>query len=120
MPDLGEGHSFPVYWSPTRASKQAVWSGAIREPLSEKVDGKQTNLRGVLGVFVASTVQAVFYSAIGEELSRETLQATDPREVVHLEKMVPLPAKAFRVSVRLLDAEGQKRGLPGNAILEPR
>lgn len=120
MLDPGEGHSFPVYWSPTRASKQAVWSGAIREPPSEKLDGKQINLRGVLGVLVAGTVEAVFYSAIGEELSRETLQALNPGELVHLEKMVPLPAKAFRVSVRLLDAEGQKRGLPGNAILEPR
>ncbi len=41
---------------------------------------------------------------------------TDPREVVHLEKTVDLPAEAFRVSVFLQDGDGQNRGFLGNVF----
>ena len=48
----------------------------------------------------------------------DQLQPVDPRQVVRLDKTVPLPADAFRVSVRLVDAEGQNRGFLGNVILK--
>jgi hypothetical protein len=55
---------------------------------------------------------------MGEELSRENLQAVDPREVVKLDKSVPVPDGAFRVSIRVLDASGENRGYLGNLILK--
>ena len=117
----GEEYEFTVNWSPTRAPnpiRNAVWAGAISEPLAGSVSGNQATLRGVFGVFVPGTLEAVFYSAMGEELGRQNLQAVDPREVVRLDKTVPLPANAFRVSIRVVDAEGQNRGFLGNVILK--
>ncbi len=119
--DPGEEYQFTVHWAPTRVPnpiRNAVWAGAISEGLTGKVEGNRVHLRGVFGVFSPGTAEAVFYSAMGEELSREVLQAVDPREVFRLEKSVPVPAGAFRVSMVVRDAEGENRGALGNLILK--
>jgi hypothetical protein len=119
--DPGEEYSFPVYWAPTRVPNpihDAASAGAISEPLSGKVEGGQVKLRGVFGVFTPGTLEAIFYSGLGEELTHETLQAVDPREVVRLEKSVAVPASAFRVSVIARDPDGENRGVLGNVILK--
>ena len=98
--------------------RNAVWAGAISEPLTASVTGGQATLKGVFGTFVPGTLEAVFYSNLGEELGHQTLEAVDPREVVRLDKAVPLPARAFRVSVRVLDSDGENRGYLGNVVLK--
>ena len=117
----GEEYSFPIYWSPTRIAnpvRDVVGVGAVSEPLSGKVEAGQVNLKGVFGVFVPGTLEAVFYSVMGEELSHESLQAVDPREVVKLDKSAPVPDGAFRVSIRVLDPDGENRGYLGNVVLK--
>jgi hypothetical protein len=117
----GEEYSFPVYWSVTRVPnplREAVWAGAISEPLSGKVDGGRIHLSGVFGVFTPGTLEAVFYSVMGEELGRATLLAGDPREVVRLDNWVVIPSGTFRVSVLVRDADGENRGFLGNVILK--
>jgi hypothetical protein len=57
---------------------------------------------------------------MGEELGRVTLQSVDPREVVRLDKTIPCPANAFRVSLSARDSDGENRGFLGNVILRPR
>lgn len=119
--DPGQEYEFTVHWAPTRLPDpivKAVWVGAISEPLRAEVSGNQIALKGVFGVFVPGTAEAVFYSAMGEELGRQELQLVDPRQVVRLDKTVPLPANAFRVSLRVVDAEGQNLGFLGNVILK--
>jgi len=119
--DPGEEYSFPVYWSPTRVPnpiRDAVWAGAISEPITGKVEGSRLTLKGVFGVFTPGTAEAVFYSGLGEELAHEVLVAVDPREVVRLDKAVTIPAGAFRVSVLVRDSDGEKRGYLGNVILK--
>ncbi len=119
--DPGQEYEFTVHWAPTRLPNpmvKAVWVGAISKPLAAEVSGDQVTLKGVFGVFVPGTAEAVFYSAMGEELSRQKLEAVDPRQVVRLDKTVPLPADALRVSVRVVDSEGQNRGFLGNVILK--
>ena len=119
--DPGEEYSFPIYWSPTRVTdpiREAVWGGVISEPFAAKVDGGRVNLRGTFGVFTLGTLQATFYSVMGEELGHETLQAVDPREVVRLDKAVALPAQTYRISVCVRDANGENHGFLGNAILK--
>jgi len=119
--DPGQQYEFTVEWSPTRLPNpivKAVWVGAISQPLSAEVSGKQVILKGVFGVFVPGTAEAVFYSAMGEELGHQELQAVDPREVFRLDKTVPLPADAFRVSIRVVDAQGQNHGFLGNVVLK--
>ncbi len=117
----GEEYEFTVQWAPTRAPnpiRSAVWAGAISEPLSAALNGPRVTLTGVFGVFNPGTAEAVFYSKVGEELAHEILQAVDPREVFRLEKSVPLPAEAFRVSILVRDADGEHRGVLGNVILK--
>jgi hypothetical protein len=119
--DPGEEYSFPIYWSPTRITnpiRDTAYVGAVSETLSGKVEGGKVNLKGVFGVFVPGTLEAAFYSVMGEELSRENLQAVDPREVVKLDKSVAVPDGAFRVGLRVLDASGENRGFLGNLILK--
>jgi hypothetical protein len=46
------------------------------------------------------------------------LQPVDPREVVRVDKSVPVPAGAYRVSVYVKDGNGENRGFLGNVILK--
>jgi hypothetical protein len=118
--DPGEEYSFPVHWSPTRVPnpiRDAVWAAAISEPLSGKMEGGRVSLKGVFGVFVPGSLEAVFYSVMGEELGHETLQAVDPREVARLDKSVAIPKDAFRVGVLVRDGDGENRGFLGNVVL---
>lgn len=119
--DPGQQYEFTVHWAPTRLPNplmKTVWVGAISKPLSGKVSGNQVTLKGVFGVFVPGTAEVVFYSAQGEELAHQELQAVDPRKVFRLDKTLTLPADAFRVSVRVVDSEGRNRGFLGNVILK--
>jgi hypothetical protein len=120
----GEEYSYPVYWSPTRVpaviADDPTSGGVVSEPLTGKIDGANVTLTGTFGVFTPGTIRAEFFSAMGEELGRVTLQEVDPREVVRLDKTIPCPADAFRVSVAALDRDGENHGFLGNFILRPR
>ncbi len=120
--DPGQQYEFTVHWAPTRSPnpiRNAVWAGVISQPFSARVSGDQIALKGVFGVFVPGSLEAVFYGAVGQELTRTTLQPVDPRKIVRLDQSVPLPAKAFRVSLRVMDAQGRNCGFLGNVILQP-
>jgi len=119
--DPGQQYEFTVYWSPTSVPnpvQDAVWEGAVSEPLSAAVEGNQVTLRGVFGVFTPGTLEAQFYNAVGQIIERQTLQAVDPREVVRLDKNVPLSADTYRISILVRDADGENRGFLGNVILK--
>ena len=119
--DPGEQYSFPVYWSVTRAPnpiRNAVWAGAISEPLSGRVESGRVSLRGIFGVFTPGKLEAVLYSAQGEELGREILLSVDPREEVCLETTLSVPECCFRIGVSVRDAEGENCGFLGNMILK--
>jgi len=120
----GEEYSYPVYWSPTRVpyplTGDPTSGGVVSEPLTGTIDGANVRLKGTFGVFSPGTIQAEFFSAMGERLGRVTVQSVDPREVVRLDKTIPCPAEAFRVSVAALDGDGENRGFLGNFILRPR
>jgi hypothetical protein len=120
----GEEYSFPVYWAPTRIPNpvggEPTSAGVVSEPLSGKLEGGAVTLKGTFGVFVPGSLEADFYSVMGEELGHQTLQAVDPREVVRLDKSIPAPADAFRISICVRDANGENRGWLGNVILRPR
>jgi hypothetical protein len=118
--DPGEEYRFPVTWSVTRAPnpvREVGWAGVTSEPLSAATAGNQITLKGVFGVFAPGTAVAVFYNRLGEEVTAVPLQSLDPREVFRLEKSLPRPADAFRVSLQVHTAEGENLGILGNALL---
>jgi hypothetical protein len=119
--DPGEQYEFTVHWSPTSITNpitNAVWAGAISQPLSVEIAGSQVTLKGVFGVFVPGELVANFYNAMGEILQHQVLQPVDPRQVVRLNKTLALPGDAYRVSVFVRDSESNNRGFLGNAILK--
>jgi len=120
----GEEYSYPIYWSVARVPDpiggDPTSGGIVSQPLSAELDGANVRLKGTFGVFAPGTLQADFFSAMGEELGHVTLQAVDPREVVRLDKTVPCPAHAFRVSLSARDRDGENRGFLGNVVLRPR
>lgn len=119
--DPGEQYEFTVDWSPTSVPNpvhDAVWAGAISEPLSAANEGSRITLRGVFGVFTPGTLVAQFCNAIGQIIAQPDLQSVDPREVVRLDKTLPLPADAYRVSILVRDADGENRGFLGNVVLK--
>jgi len=120
--DPGEEYLFTVHWSPTSVVNpivDAAWAGAVSEPLTAKAEGGGDSIRlmGVFGVFTPGTLIASFYSPMGEELGHDTLQSVDPRQVVRLNKSVPLPKDTFRVSISVRDEDGENRGFLGNVIV---
>jgi Domain of unknown function (DUF4380) len=118
--DPGEQTEFTVHWAPTSVTNpivKAVWAGAISQPFSVEADGTSVVLKGTFGVFVPGELVANFYSAMGEVLGQEELQAVDPRQVVRLDKAVAMPANTFRISIYVRDSEGQNRGYLGNLVL---
>ena len=120
----GEEYSYPVFWSPTRVSNPITGNptsgGIASEGFAAKLHGPSVTLTGAFGVFSPGTLQADFFSPMGEELGHVTLQSVDPREVVRLDKTIPCPANAFRVSLSARDRDGENRGFLGNVILRPR
>jgi hypothetical protein len=120
----GEEYSYPIYWSPTRVPNPIAGDptsgGIVSEAFTAKLNGSTVTLKGTFGVFTPGTLQADFLSPMGEVLGNITLQAVDPREVVRLDKTVPCPANAFRVSLSARDRDGENRGYLGNFILRPR
>jgi hypothetical protein len=120
----GEEYSYPIYWSATRVPNPIAGDptsgGVASEPFTGKLNGTSVTLKGTFGVFTPGTLQADFFSVLGEELGHVTLQTVDPREVVRLDKSIPCPADAFRVSLSARDRDGENRGFLGNVILRPR
>ena len=126
--DPGEEYEFTVHWSPTSVLNpivDATWAGAVSQPLAANVEAGGENIRrirlaGVFGVFTPGTLIANFYGPMGDELGHDTLQSVDPRQVVRLDKSVPLPKDTFRVSVSVSDEDGESRGFLGNVIVGAR
>ncbi len=121
--DPGQQYEFTIHWSPARAPnpiRSVSWAGAFSQPLTGEVSGDQVTLKGVFGVFYPGTLEAVFYSDMGEELSHASLGSVDPRQVVNLDKTIPLPKGAYRVSIRVLDSDGNNVGFLGNLIFGSR
>ncbi len=70
-------------------------------------------------MFEPGTLETAFYSVLGEEVGRTSLQAADPREVVRLGEAVAAAKEAFRASVHLRDGQNNDLGTLGYVILRP-
>lgn len=116
----GEEYRFTIDWFATRCPKPVVDvtpAGAVNQRLTATVQAGQVRLEGSFGVFFNGQAEAVFKDAFGNVVGRESLGPVEPNQVLRLAKQFRLPEKAFRVSVILLDAAGQNRGVLGNVML---
>ena len=117
----GEEYRFTIDWFATRCPKPVVdmtSAGAVNRHLTATKHGEQVKLDGVFGVFFKGQAEAVFHDASGNVVGRENLGAVEPNQVLRLAKVLNLSGKSFRVSVVLLDEEGQNRGVLGDVNLK--
>ena len=117
----GEEYEFRVNWWLTRLSNpvhKVGWAGVVSRPLTAQLEGNKLKLRGSFGVFHLGKAEATFYSREGKILAREDLGPVDPRKLLHLDKAIPRPPDAFRVTLGVRDGEGESLGILGNVILK--
>jgi len=116
----GDECRFEINWFAARCPRPVVEmtsAGPLSQPLRLTRNGGQARLEGVFGVFCPGRAAAVFKAADGKELGRADLGAVGPTKVFRLAKQCRLPSNTFRVTVIAADAEGQLRGVLGNAAI---
>ncbi len=117
----GEDYHFNVDWFATRCPRpvvDVVPAGAINRRLLASVRGRQVRVEGVFGVFMPGHAEATFYTRDGTVAGKSDLGRVEPNQVFRLASELPLPENAFRVSVAVIDSEGQNHGWLGNAFLD--
>jgi hypothetical protein len=110
-------YHFQIDWFATRCPKPVLdvtSAGAVHQRLRVLKEQGQMRLEGVFGVFAPGTARATISDALGNALAREDLGPVSPTSVFRLAKPLSLPAAAARVSVSVIDADGQNRGWLGN------
>ncbi|HTS11213.1 MAG TPA: hypothetical protein VMH00_03770 [Candidatus Limnocylindrales bacterium] len=114
----GEQYTFKTEWFPTRVAatfKTATEAGVVSEPLTATAKGDEAELTGTFGVFFAGRLVARFYDGGGKNLNGADVASVDPGNSVRLDARVKLPARAARISLRLIDEKGRDRGALGDA-----
>ena len=116
----GEEYRFTIDWFATRCPRpilEVTSVGAVNQRLKATQQSGQVKLEGVYGVFFKGMAEAVFKDASGSIVGRESLGSIEPNQVFRLSRSLPLPEKAHRVTVVLLDGDGENRGMLGNTAL---
>ena len=103
-------------WFPTRMTPHLVNvtdAGMIGRELAAVPVTGGVRLTGFFGVFYAGRVVARFYNAGGVPIKPLDVAQADPLEALSLDKTIPAPPEAARVSLHLLDEQGLDRGSLG-------
>lgn len=115
-----EVYHFAIDWFATRCPKPVVEvtpAGAVHQQLRVTVHRGRAKLGGVFGVFFEGRAKATISDPLGTVLAQEDLGAVMPTSVFRLEKEFVLAENASRISVSVVDSDGQNRGWLGNAPL---
>ncbi len=117
----GESYHFPIAWFLARCPKpvlQVTPAGAVSQSLAVTLKNGNLALRGCFGVFHRGQVEAIVKASDGRILSRAAVARANPSQKLVLQKTIACPSAAFRVTLRLLDEQGDDRGELGNARIE--
>jgi len=115
-------YPFQIDWFATRCPTPIIdvtSAGAVHERLSVSVKADRARLRGTFGVFNRGRAEATIFDALGNVVGRHDLGAVDPNQVLRVGTDLVLPKGAGRISLAILDDEGQNRGWLGNVSLLP-
>ncbi len=119
----GGSYAFDTVWHPIAIAAQPQemhGSGVvIKEVRGNYKDERDTVAREFFRVLPGRLV-AVIYSNHGAEISRHELQAIDPTRPIELNTTMPLPERASRIAVKVLNSEGEDRGTLAVASIDSR
>jgi hypothetical protein len=112
--ESGEECHLDTDWFPTRADSDihgVTDAGILIRPVQGvRLDNGKVRLSGSFGVFFAGRLIAHFYDDKGVSLGTTPVAEVAPSELVDLHSEVVPNGKAERVSVHLVDQNGQDRG----------
>lgn len=106
----GETVSFPLSWGACRCPGPVVdvqEAGCSAATLRAKVVDGFVRLSGQFGVFDRGALALVWWDAYGAQVGRQNLGAVDPLAMVHLDRVLPRPAGATQVELRVTPAGDQ-------------
>ncbi len=116
----GETYSMDTNWWPTRADGQlrnVVDSGVILSPLTAVASNASILLSGSFGVFFPGKLQAHLFDSQGLKLQTLDLTSVEPQTRVELRQEMRPSKRPARVSIHLLDDQGNDHGSLGEAVL---
>jgi hypothetical protein len=109
----GESYAFDTAWHPIAIDaqpKEFSAAGLVVEGLKARFDAENLHLKGNFSVFVPGKLVAVFFNRNGAIIGQHELQNVDPAKIVALDSSLPADQGVVRVSLKLIDSNGEDRG----------
>ena len=114
----GETYALDTHWFPTRMGKEfktVMDAGVVGSSLTVSSTDSGILLSGIFGVFVPGKLEARLFDRHGAPIANIPLQPVSPAEVIELRVELKVPAQTARVSLHLMDQQGNDQGLLGEA-----
>ena len=114
----GETYALDTHWFPTRMGKEfktVMDAGVVGSSLTVSWTDSGILLTGIFGVFVPGKLEARLFDRHGAPIANIPLQPVSPAEVIELRVELKVPAQTARVSLHLMDQQGNDQGLLGEA-----
>ena len=114
----GETYALDTHWFPTRMGKEfktVMDAGVVGSSLEVSSTASGILLSGIFGVFVPGKLEARLFDRHGAPIANIPLQSVSPSEIVELRVELKVPAQTARVSLHVLDTQGNDQGSLGEA-----
>ena len=109
----GETYAMDTQWYPARASDAfdaVTAAGVVAQPLAASRAANSVTISGAFGVFWPGRIVAYFYNAKGAKLKTIRIESVDPADFVKLNQTIEAPPAASRISLHLVDEQGNDHG----------
>ena len=114
----GETYALDTHWFPTRMGKEfktVMDAGVVGSSLEVSSTASGILLSGIFGVFVPGKLEARLFDRHGVPIANIPLQTVSPSEIVELRVELKVPAQTARLSLHVMDAQGNDQGSLGEA-----
>jgi uncharacterized protein DUF4380 len=114
----GESYRFDTEWFPSRADNAFATvnpAGMVAIPATASKSAHGLLIAGNFGVFFPGTVVVRFFDAHGAELGQEPIGIANPVEILKLNSDVAAPRGTAKISIHIVDDNGNDRGTLGEA-----
>ena len=114
----GETYALDTHWFPTRMGKEfktVMDAGVVGSSLEVSSTASGILLSGIFGVFVPGKLEARLFDRHGAPIANIPLQTVSPSEIVELRVELKVPAQTARLSLHVMDKQGNDQGSLGEA-----
>jgi hypothetical protein len=118
----GESYRFDTEWFPTRAGDAFVTAdetGIVTTPVAAVRTQNGLLITGQFGVFFPGKIWVNLLNARGSNLGQLRIADADPLELLDLHTAVAAPTATTKISLHVVDENGNDRGVLGEADVQP-